>query len=475
MPRIFTLFLFLHLFSFVLFAKVPIVLTKISSALMTDKVFSTRFKLVYVDNEEEVLTQFSNKQTNFAIIRKDILEKLSLQQNHRPYYIIGELAKHMKLMFLAKNNDYQSIQDLSFKQIVINPLYYHTNKYLKQILKQNSLTYTVNLRSMDIYPAFHALKSNTADVLFILATPLVEKKFKPYNKPYPQGFLQELQKFPELTCNEKSCALKYYLIASDHVGKMVMHNIYTQLKTLWSKEKKLLSTIGNYYIDTTYNVSTIERRKKEQPKTQYISHLKYTFGRAPWMDIAINEAIRGKGKAENVLPMLDLSYKYIRFSKGEKGITTAPNDNKEGSWCAAYICWTLNKAGYTIHNKWRMASQSFRYFKDTLYKKIDKPIFGAITLYTSMRNPSHGHVGYLFGRTPSGKYILLGGNQNNRLKFSSYPAYGFGNYRFNGFYVPIGYEVTAKDTLTKKDIYTSANLLNKRYGIKKSKQTRSVR
>ena len=122
-----------------------------------------------------------------------------------------------------------------------------------------------------------------------------------------------------------------------------------------------------------------------------------------------------------------------------------------------------------------MASQAFRYFKGTLYKKIKKPIFGAITLYTSRKNPEHGHVGYLFGHTKSGKNILLGGNQNNRLKFSSYPAHGFGSYRFNGFYVPIEYHITSKDSLTKKDIYPSINVLNKRYGIKKSRHTIKVR
>ena len=188
------------------------------------------------------------------------------------------------------------------------------------------------------------------------------------------------------------------------------------------------------------------------------------FDRAPWMDIAISEAIRGKGTAENVFPMLSLSYKYVRFAKGSSGITTAPNDSVEGSWCAAYVCWTLNSSGYTVHKQGRMASQSFRYFGNKLYRKIKTPIFGAIVVYTNMRNPAHGHVGFLFGRTRSGRYILLGGNQSNRLKFSSYPAQ-FGSRKLTGFYIPVGYTIRKRDKLTPKDIYPSANYLNVKYGI----------
>ena len=467
-------FLFLSISTSVLFAKVPILMTKLSSSLIHGKTFSTLFESNYVENEDTIRIHFSDKQTHFAIIRKDILEKLSLEPNHRSYYIIGELDKRMKLLFLAKDNHYKSIQDLYRKHIVIDSLAYETSKYVKYIFKKYALSYDINIHSMNLYPAMRALKIGKVDALFMLSTPIVEKQFKAYIHPYPKEFFSLLEQFPELTCNKKLCGFKYYLIASGHVGKTVMHNIYTQLNMLWSKEKDLLSTIGNYYIDTSYKIPevTYVSSKKESPDASFVGP---TFGRAPWMDIAIKEAIRGKGSAENVLPMLDLSYKYIRFSKGKKGITTAPNDNKEGSWCAAYICWTLNKSGFKVHDKWRMASQSFRYFKDTLYKKINKPIFGAISLYTSMRNPRHGHVGYLFGRTPSGKNILLGGNQNNRLKFASYPAHGFGSYRFNGFYVPVDYVITEKDYLSTKDIYSSANVLNKRYGIKKSRQSGKVR
>jgi len=50
------------------------------------------------------------------------------------------------------------------------------------------------------------------------------------------------------------------------------------------------------------------------------------------------------------------------------------------------------------------------------------------------------------------------------LKFADYPAQ-FGSYKLKGFYIPIDYKIKAEDSLTKKDIYNSADKLNKKYGI----------
>lgn len=455
-------------------AKVSILLTHSSSSLVKENIFSTLFQNTYVQKESDVLTKFLEKKVNFALVRKDMLKTLSTHTNHRPYYIIGELNKSMKLLFLTTSHHYIHIEQLAHTTIATDKLSYKLNNYLSNILQIHSLSFNVHKVSMGFYSAVKALKNKKINALFMLASPQVEKKFKHLVYPYPEGFISELSKNTSLSCTKTQCSLKYYIIASERVGKTVMHNIYTKLKPLWSKNKNLLSSIGNYYIDTT-NIRPKHSKKNTNTFFYSKSHKIPSFHRTPWMDVAINEAILGKGSAENIFPMLDLSYKYIRFSKGKKGITTAPNDSKMGSWCAAYICWTLDKSGYQVHPKWRMASQSFRYFKDKLYKKIKKPIFGAITLYTSKKNPRHGHVGYLFGRTPSGKNILLGGNQNNRLKFSAYPAYGFGNYTFNGFYIPIKYNIKPQDYLTKKDIYTSIKKLNIRYGIKKSKHTNKVR
>lgn len=455
--------------------KVELLMSQAIIELLNEKKsLSHLFNPLIQSNESGVLEKFIQKEAKFAIVREDVFHFFLKNKNllDTKYHIIGKISDKVVLYFFSnKSNSMNTIESLQNKKISIGMLGDITNIYLKKILKEQHIPYSVNMKAGDFYHAFHALRDDKIDGIFMFGREKYKKDFLKYIQEYPKGFTIILKGEEGLVCKNNSCYTSYYLIASDSVGQQVMHNIYEQVKPILSKNMELASNLGLYYIDTKQDKypsiakSKLFTRNTTNPK----------FGRTPWMDTAIKEAISGKGSSENVLPMLDLSYKYIRFSKGDKGITTAPNDSKFGSWCAAYICWTLDKSGYLVHKKGRMASQSFRYFKNKLYKKIDAPIFGAITLYTSRKNPLHGHVGYLFGRTKQGKNILLGGNQNNRLKFASYPAKGFGNYRFNGFYIPINYTIKSQDKLTSKDIYKSVKFLNKKYGIKNSRKNNKVR
>lgn len=460
-------------FTFFTMAKVPILISSTMLNIISEDLDSLNlFVAVEKETEKKVLELFTNKQANFAIVRKDYLKAYAKKYKQKSYYILGKLKTKMDLYFMTNDDKIQSIKDLYHKKISVGLLRDSVNIYLKHILAEENLLYKMNIKSNHFLNALKAMKNNDLDAIFIFESDRVKKHFPEYIKPYPEGFLEVLKNESGLTCEKQNCSMVYYLIVSDGVGKQVMHNVYERISSIIVKKNKLMSNLGQYYIDIEQKKYSNIIKNIQQNKFKTTD---FKFRRTPWMDIAIKEAIKGKGSAENVFPMLDLSYKYIRFSKGDKGITTAPNDNKLGSWCAAYICWTLNKAGYKVHSKGRMASQSFRYFNHKLYRKIKKPIFGAITLYTSSINPLHGHVGYLFGHTKNGKNILLGGNQNNRLKFASYAMKGFGSYLFNGFYVPIDYKIKKIDYLTEKDIYISANILNRYYGLKKSKDTRKVR
>jgi len=433
------------------------------------------FQPLIQNNESAVIHKFISKEANFAIVRGDIFSLFikNKKMNNCRYHIIGKISEKSILYFFTKiNNRMETIESLQNKRISIGMLGDETNTYLKNILEKYKMPHLANMISDNFYHSVQSLKSNKIDAMFMFGMERNKNKFKKYIQSYPKNFSLTLKDTNGLICKDKSCYTWYYIIASDSVGQQVMHNIYEQVMPILSNNKELTSNLGQYYIDTKQKKyphiiqdKLIDRDEIKSPN----------FGRTPWMDIAIKEAILGKGSSENVLPMLDLSYKYIRFSKGDKGITTAPNDSKFGAWCAAYICWTLDKSGYEVHKKGRMGSQSFRYFKNKLYKKINTPIFGAITLYTSKKNPLYGHVGYLFGKTKNGNNILLGGNQNNRLKFASYNPQGFGSYRFNGFYIPIDYVVKKRDKLTSKDIYKSVKSLNKQYGIEKSRQSKKVR
>ena len=480
-----------HLFLMVympssLFAKVPIVVSDKMMDFVTDREeLSALLRPVSQKNEESVLRAYEKGEVKLAIVRADMLQKFyktSRLQKQNAYHVIGRVSGKAVLLFAARpENDFLGIDALKNKTISIGKLGDKANVYLKKILQKEHILYNTHLITQDAYRSIGALKKKQIDAMFLFESQKYLKMFEKYLLPYPKGFKAFLEKEESLSCEERYCYASYYLIASDTIGERVMQNIYKQIVPFLAKNKALSSNIGRYYIDTTLQRKVEEpvRPTIQQPFKGPIVSNPYKvkspkFHRAPWMDLAIAEAMIGKGSAENVLPMLDLSYKYIRFAKGDSGITTAPNDNKEGSWCAAYICWTLGKSGYKIHPKGRMASQSFRYFNNKLYRKIDKPIFGAITLYTSIKNPGYGHVGYLFGKTKSGRYILLGGNQSNRLKFADYPE-RFGGYKLRGFYVPIDYEIKGKDKLTSADIYKSAQRLNNKYGISSGGKGKGVR
>jgi uncharacterized protein (TIGR02594 family) len=466
-----------------LYAKVPIAISETMAFFVSDEPKLSKILRVVPKNDEQiVVNSFLHKKEKLAVIRSDMLEEL-YKNGMRDYHILGRVSGRAVLYFATKDKKRLSIEKaFSHRHISVGLLGDRAEQYLKGILKEKGILYNTNFISQDAYRSLSALRREEIDGFFLFASDSYQKMFAQYLVPYPEDMKGLLKTAEGLQCEDTLyCYASYYLVASDSLGKGVMENIYVQIEPFLSKNRELSSKLGKYYIYTGLKEEQVYKQVEESSS---IDKYKLTevkgktkglmFHRAPWMDLAIKEAMKGKGSAENVLPMLDLSYKYIRFAKGNRGITTAPNDSKEGAWCAAYICWTLNKSGYKIHSKGRMASQSFRYFNNKLYKKIEKPIFGAITLYTSMKNPARGHVGYLFGKTKNGRYILLGGNQSNRLKFADYPAQ-FGSYKLKGFYIPIDYKIKAEDSLTKKDIYNSADKLNKKYGINAGKHSNAVR
>ena len=455
----------------------------LEESLLSSPSFERLFIIRVEDTEKSVMKTFSSQRGKVAIIREDLLRELYRNSNNNPpYYILGKLNIRSVLCY-ASHEDHNSTYDpFLHKKISIGLLGDMSSVYFKNFIAKKYSVQMVSMKSLDAYRSLVRFKKHEIDGMFLFATDRFARKFSTLLSSYSEDLKNNLSKQLLMHCpaKERFCYYNYYVVAHSNVGKGVLSNIYNSLKPLLDDTEKLSHSLGRYYVPLN-----IKKYQHEASKSRYIlksstevdayKNIKSPkFHRAPWMDIAIREAIVGKGSPENRFPMLDLSYKYIRFAKGKKGITTAPNDNREGSWCAAYISWSLDRAGYRVHKSGRMASQSFRYFSGKLYRKIDKPIFGAITLYTKTSNPTHGHVGYLFGKTPNGRLLILGGNQNNRLKFSSY-GYRFGSYKLNGFYIPMNYEVENKDYLSNRDIYPSAKFLNRKYGIQGGRNGNSVR
>lgn len=201
-------------------------------------------------------------------------------------------------------------------------------------------------------------------------------------------------------------------------------------------------------------------RKKEEEKKQ-------DGKRAPWMEVAISIAKEMKGCKEGKEPMYSNAKKYLRFC----GITAEPTDGKNGPWCAAFMNWTINQTGYSNANS---AASLAPLEKDLSkkYKKIEKPIYGCIVIYKHTKEWK-GHTGFLYGMRKSGKYILLGGNQDDTIRFDSYGEYTSSSQtkKFYGFYIPIDYEIKEYDYLKDSDMYESSEEINRKYGIINNKST----
>ncbi len=146
-------------------------------------------------------------------------------------------------------------------------------------------------------------------------------------------------------------------------------------------------------------------------------------GRAPWMPIAIAEAKLRYGKEESVLEN-EIDY-HVEIGDGSKSMSAV-------AWCAAFANWCLSKANYPVDNigfrdhRATMGRAHGFYeisekekVRNPLFVELEKPIYGAISVATS--RSGHGyHVGFAYGQEGDRDLILLGGNQDDRIKFSPF-------------------------------------------------------
>ncbi len=188
-------------------------------------------------------------------------------------------------------------------------------------------------------------------------------------------------------------------------------------------------------------------------------------GRAPWMDIAIKIAKEMKGCTEERNPMYSNAKKYLRYC----GNTYEPTDGENGPWCAAFMNWTIGQTINPIKNQpysHAKSAASLAPLWTNMYKKISEPVYGCLVVYKHS-NGKKGHTGFLVGKTKDGKYILLGGNQDNTIRFDSYGEYTSKSKtkKLYGFYLPKDYEIKESDYLTNDDIYENSNSLNIKFGI----------
>tara|TARA_R110000851_G_scaffold76814_3_gene169039 strand:+ start:11489 stop:12256 length:768 start_codon:yes stop_codon:yes gene_type:complete len=100
------------------------------------------------------------------------------------------------------------------------------------------------------------------------------------------------------------------------------------------------------------------------------------------------------------------------------------------AWCAAFVSWALKTAG--IESLRSMGSQTYRtYGSEVDWRTLDKIRYLDIVVFKS-RKRSGGHIGFVVGADPStNKIKVLGGNQGNDVKISTYSVSNTSQYIVN--------------------------------------------
>lgn len=86
----------------------------------------------------------------------------------------------------------------------------------------------------------------------------------------------------------------------------------------------------------------------------------------------------------------------------------APTD--ETPWCASFVGWCLEQAD--LRSTSSAAANSY----STWGIPLEKPVLGAVVTFTRQGG---GHVGFYMGQR-DGKWLILGGNQSNRVSIAPY-------------------------------------------------------
>lgn len=219
--------------------------------------------------------------------------------------------------------------------------------------------------------------------------------------------------------------------------------------------------------------------------------------RAPWMKIAEEQARRFKGAKEGEIQ------KTLNF---QKEVHTG-QDSMLGSshaWCAAFVNWCLLQAGYEVDNetfadhvaakgrahgfyevtrdKLKKGQRSVPQVRNPRFASLDVPVFGAVAMVTNRSGHGH-HVGFVYARPSSNQVVLLGGNQSDTIKFSSFniEAVAAQTQKVKGktviiaakpdhlmFFVPVTYEAFARADAEPLSAKT-AEELNVEFGVTAAK------
>lgn len=153
-------------------------------------------------------------------------------------------------------------------------------------------------------------------------------------------------------------------------------------------------------------------------KFQVFDHIEQNFTSTPWMGFASSQLGQTEYSPEDNPAIIGYHATTGRFKTDEI------------PWCSSFVNWAISQAGIKGTNSASASSWS------RWGKKLNKPAYGSVASI-DFGGGIH-HVGFVAGINSSGRIILLGGNQNDMVKYSSYStkrivAYSYPN-EFNPSY-----------------------------------------
>jgi uncharacterized protein (TIGR02594 family) len=134
------------------------------------------------------------------------------------------------------------------------------------------------------------------------------------------------------------------------------------------------------------------------PKIEEKSAVQIIASGSSWFDIATKELgtkeVQGSGNNPRIIEY--------------HSATTLKSMADEVPWCSAFVCWCLEKSGYSsTKSAWARSFLNYGI-------KLDEPKVGCIVVFD--RGNGYGHVGFYVSEA-EGKIKLLGGNQSDAVTY----------------------------------------------------------
>lgn len=101
----------------------------------------------------------------------------------------------------------------------------------------------------------------------------------------------------------------------------------------------------------------------------------------------------------------------------------------ETPWCAAFVGGCLEDSGI-VSSRFESAASYLKWGVPQAY-----PLMGCIVVFTRVGG---GHVGFVAGQDSKGNLVVLGGNQGDSVKYSTFPVSRASGYRW-----PVGQPITS--------------------------------